>query len=92
VGTFHGLPVYIDPLVPINLGGGTNQDNIYLLKTDDLVLLESPPKVEVFREPYADSLGVLIRMYAYVATILNRHPESIGVITGTGLVTPTFAS
>jgi HK97 family phage major capsid protein len=92
VGTFHGLPVYIDPLVPTNLGAGTNQDNVYLLKTDDLVLLESAPKTEVFREPYADSLGVLIRLYAYVATILNRHPESIGVMTGTGLVTPTFAS
>jgi HK97 family phage major capsid protein len=92
VGTMHGLPVYIDPLVPINLGAGTNQDNVYLLKTDDLVLLESPPQAEVFREPYADSMGVLFRLYAYVATILNRHPESIGVLSGTGLITPTFAS
>jgi HK97 family phage major capsid protein len=92
VGTMHGLPVYIDPLVPINLGAGTNQDNVYLLKADDLVLLESAPQTEVFREPYADSLGVLVRLYAYAATILNRHPESIGVLSGTGLVTPTFAS
>lgn len=92
VGTFHGLPVYIDPQVPINLGAGTNQDNVYLLRTDDLVLFESAPQVETFREPYADSLGVLFRMYAYVGTILNRHPESIGVLSGTGLVTPTFAS
>lgn len=92
VGTFHGLPVVIDPLVPTNLGAGTNQDIVYLLKTDDLVLLESAPQTQVFEQPYADSLGVLFRMYAYVATILNRHPESIGVLTGTGLVTPTFAS
>lgn len=92
VGYFHGLPVIIDPLVPTNLGAGTNQDIVYLLKTDDLVLLESAPKTEVFREPYSDSLGVLFRMYGYVATILNRHSESIGVLTGTGLVPPTFAS
>lgn len=92
VGTFHGLPVILDPLVPTNLGAGTNQDIVYLLKTDDLVLLESAPQTEVFRETYSDSLGVLFRMYAYVATILNRHPESIGVLTGTGLVTPTFNS
>jgi HK97 family phage major capsid protein len=92
VGTMHGLPVVIDPLVPTNLGAGTNQDAVYLLKTDDLVLLESEPRAEVFNQPYADSLGVLFRLYAYVATILNRHPESIGVLTGTGLVTPTFAS
>lgn len=92
VGTFHGLPVYIDPVVPVNLGAGTNQDNVYLLKTDDLVLFESTPQAEVFRETYADSVGVLFRMYGYVGTILNRHTESIGVISGTGLVTPTFAS
>lgn len=92
VGYLHGLPVYIDPLVPITGGAGTNQDNVYLLKTDDLVLLESAPQVEAFREPYADSLGVLFRLYSYVATILNRHPESIGVLTGTGLVTPVFAA
>jgi HK97 family phage major capsid protein len=92
VGTMHGLPVVIDPLVPTNLGAGTNQDIVYLLKTDDLTLLESPPQAEVFREPYADSMGVLFRLYAYVGTILNRHTESIGVLTGTGLVPPTFAS
>jgi HK97 family phage major capsid protein len=92
VGTFHGLPVVIDPLVPINLGAGTNQDIVYLLKTDDLVLLESAPQTEVFRAPYADTLGVLFRLYAYVGAILNRHPESIGVLTGTGLVTPTFSA
>lgn len=92
VGYFHGLPVYIDPNNPVNLGAGTNQDNVYLLKTDDLVLFESEPQAEAFRETYADTVGVLFRMYAYVGTILNRHTQSIGVITGTGLVTPTFAS
>ena len=90
VGTMHGLPVVLDPLVPITLGAGTNQDIVYLLKTDDLVLLESPPRAEVFREPFADSLGILFRLYGYVATILNRHPESIGVLSGTGMVAPVF--
>jgi HK97 family phage major capsid protein len=92
VGYFHGLPVYIDPLVPVNTGAGTNQDVVYLLKLDDLVLFESQPRAEVFRETYADSVGVLFRMYGYVGTILNRHTESLGVISGTGLVTPVFAS
>lgn len=92
VGYFHGLPVYIDPNAPINLGSGTNQDNVYLVKADDLWLFESQPQPEAFRETYADSVGVLFRLYAYVGTMLNRHTESIGVVTGTGLVTPTFAS
>jgi HK97 family phage major capsid protein len=92
VGTLLGVPVVIDPLVPSNLGAGTNQDIVYLLKADDLVLLESSPQTEVFREPYADSLGVLVRLYAYAATVLNRHTESIATISGTGLVTPVFNS
>jgi HK97 family phage major capsid protein len=92
VGTFQGLPVVIDPLVPTNVGAGTNQDVVYLIKADDLVLFESAPQVEMFREPYADSMGILFRLYAYVGTILNRHPESIGVLTGTGLTPPSFQS
>ena len=89
-GEFLGLPVYIDPNLPINRGAGTNQDDVYLLKQDDLWLFESTPQVEAFREPYADSVGVLLRIYAYVGTILNRRPNSIATITGTGLVTPVF--
>jgi HK97 family phage major capsid protein len=91
-GYFLGLPVYIDPNSPANLGSGTNQDNVYLIKQDDLWLLEGAPKAEAFRETYADSVGVLFRMYGYIGTILNRYTQSIAVITGTGLVTPTFAS
>jgi hypothetical protein len=82
--------VVIDPLVPTTVN--TSQDVVYLIKADDLVLLESGPSTEVFREPYADSLGVLVRLYAYVATVLNRHTESIGILTGTGMAAPTFAS
>jgi HK97 family phage major capsid protein len=90
VGTMHGLPVYIDPQIPTNLGAGTNQDPVYLLKTDDLLLLESGPTAEVFRETYADSLGILFRLYSYVGTVLNRHTESLAVLLGTGMVAPTF--
>ncbi|GAC1373726.1 MAG: hypothetical protein NVSMB4_00600 [Acidimicrobiales bacterium] len=90
VGNFLGLPVAIDPLIPTNVGAGTNQDNVYLLKADDLWLMESTPQVEVFREPYADSMGVLFRLYSYLGAIWNRQTFSLAVITGTGLVAPTF--
>ncbi|MGZ6836773.1 MAG: phage major capsid protein [Blastococcus sp.] len=90
VGLFLGLPVYIDPNLPTNLGAGTNQDRVYLLKQDDLWLMESAPRMEVFRETYADSVGVLFRLYSYVGTILNRITSSIAYIDGTGLVAPTF--
>lgn len=90
VGTFLGLPVAIDPLMPTNFGAGTNQDRVYLLKQDDLWLFESPTTAEVFREPYADSMGVLFRLYSYLGTILNRQAYSIAYIDGTGLTPPAF--
>ena len=87
---FLGLPVYIDPQVPTNLGAGVNQDEVFLLKQDDLYFFESPTSAESFRAPYADTLGVLFRLYAYVGTILNRYNSSIGTLNGTGLIAPTF--
>ena len=90
VGTFLGLKVVIDPLIPTTLGAGVNEDRVYLLKQDDLWLFESPVTAEVFREPYADSMGVLFRLYAYVGTVLNRQTSSIAYIDGTGLVAPVF--
>lgn len=87
---FLGLPVYIDPQIPVNLGAGTNQDEVFLLKQDDLWFFESPTQAESFRAPYADTLGVLFRLYAYVGTILNRYTTSIATMNGTGLAAPTF--
>jgi HK97 family phage major capsid protein len=89
-GNFLGLPVVIDPNLPTNLGAGTNQDEIFLVKADDLWLFESQPKAEVFRETYADSVGVLFRLYSYAGTILNRYGSSIATMNGVGLVAPTF--
>lgn len=89
--TFLGLPVFIDPQLPTNLGAApSNQDEVFLLKQDDLWLFESPVVPEVFREPFAGSLGVLFRLYSYVGTILNRYGTSIATMNGTGLSAPTF--
>ena len=89
VGVVHGVPVVIDPQVPTTVS--TNQDVVYLIKADDLLLFESNLRFATFVEPYADSLGVLFRLHNYVGTMLNRHPESIGMLTGTGLAIPAFA-
>jgi len=90
VGTFLGLPVVIDPLMPTGFGTGLNQDRVYLVKADDLWLFESSPRAESFRETYSDSLGVLYRMFSYVGTVLNRQAASIAYIDGTGLTPPAF--
>jgi len=90
VGTLLGLPVYLDPNIPTNTGAGTNQDTIIAGRFSDLVLFEGAQRAEAFRETKADQLSVLFRLYNYAAIITERYPKSIGLVTGTGLVTPTF--
>lgn len=90
-GSLFGLPVYLDPNLPTNLGAGTNQDVILGLRANDMWLWESSLKADAVTATYADSLGVLFRVYAYSAAIPDRYPASVGIISGTGLVAPTFA-
>ncbi len=90
VGTLQGLPVYVDPNIPINLGAGTNEDRIITLRSSDVIFFEGTPQAEAFRETKADQLSVLLRFYNYAALHASRYPKAISVISGTGLVTPTF--
>lgn len=90
VGEVQGLPVYVDPNIPTNLGAGTNEDRIIIAKADDVILFEGTPRAEAFRETKADQLSVLLRFYNYVALHSERYPKSISVVAGTGLVAPTF--
>jgi HK97 family phage major capsid protein len=90
VGTLLGLPVYLDANIPTNSGAGTNQDTIIAGRFSDLVLFEGTQRAEAFRETKADQLSVLFRLYNYAAIVTERFPKSIGLVTGTGLVTPTF--
>lgn len=90
VGSMHGLPVFVDANIPTNLGTGTNEDRIIVAKADDVILYESLPRAEAFREPLANQMSVLLRVYEYIALHSARYPKSISVISGTGLVAPTF--
>lgn len=90
VGQFQGLPVFIDPNIPTNLGAGTNEDRVIILRSDDVILFEGTPQAEAFRETKAEQLSVLLRFYNYAALHSERYPKSIAVISGTGLIAPTF--
>jgi HK97 family phage major capsid protein len=90
VGNIAGMDVFVDPSIPVNLGAGTNQDVIYVFKRSDVWLWESELRAESFTQPYADTMGVLFRLFAYSALIPDRYGSSIVAITGTGTVTPTF--
>jgi HK97 family phage major capsid protein len=90
LGNFQGIDWYGDPNLPINLGGGTNEDRIVIVRSTDVILYEGTPRSETFRETKADQLSVLLRFYNYAALHASRYPKSISVISGTGLATPTF--
>ena len=91
VGTLLGMDCYTDANIPVNLGAGSNQDVILMFPRDDLMLWQSPIQAESFEAPYADSMGILFRAFSYQALITDRYLASLGQITGTGLVTPTYA-
>jgi HK97 family phage major capsid protein len=90
VGHIMGLPVYVDATIPTNQGAGTNQDVIVVARMADLMLWEGNVKAEAFAQTYAAQMSVFVRLYNYMSFQAARYPASISVISGTGLVAPTF--
>jgi HK97 family phage major capsid protein len=92
VGTIQGVPVYVDANIPTNLGAGTNEDRIIVVRGDELFIYEdaSGPYLETFRDVGSGNLTVRFRLHNYWAQLNARRPKAISVISGTGLATPTF--
>lgn len=89
-GELLGLPVYLDPNIPVTVGAGTNQDVVYVLRASDCWLYESAIQSASFDATYADQATVLFRILGYAAFIPDRYGKSVNAINGTGLVTPTL--
>jgi hypothetical protein len=85
LGPVGGLPVYVDGALPTTVSG--DQDLVVVGRPSDLLVLQSDPIYEVFREPYAAQLAVQIRARVYIAAII-RYPDSFATILGTGLADP----
>jgi HK97 family phage major capsid protein len=85
-GEYRGISVYLDPLIPANLGAGTNQDEVFVLESQQVNLYESTPMIEAFRETYSNQLSLFVRVYEYVGIIANRLPKAISAVTGTGMI------
>ncbi len=86
-GTLRGVPVVLDPSIPQNLGTGTNQDEIFVIKADDIWLWEGTPTADVLVETYGAQLSVLYRYWNYYAFTAARYTQATAVISGTGLAT-----
>jgi hypothetical protein len=85
-GDYRGVPVFLDPLIPNNLGAGTNQDEVFVLDSQQINLYESAPAIETFDQTYANQMSMFIRIYEYYGIIANRLPKAISLISGTGMI------
>lgn len=92
VGRMHGLPVYTDANIPTNLGAATNEDRIIALAAPLVHLFErtSDPVTLSFEQQAGTSLQVQLIVYGYSAFTNGRYPAATGVVSGAGLVPPTF--
>ena len=89
VGYLLGLPVFVDPSISIVQGAGT-EDSIILARFDDAILFEGQPRTRVMFEIGSQTLTARFQLYNYVAFTAGGYPGGIAVVTGTGLIAPTF--
>src|SRR5207244_304219 len=86
----NGLKVCVDNNTITNDGVGTNQDQIYVLASEEVHLWEDPNAPILIRaeQPNAANLGILLVAYSYFAYTVQRYANNPSVIKGTGLVAP----
>lgn len=87
-----GLGVIIDPNITTVQGAGTNEDEIYVVVTDELILAEGQLRARVLTEVLSGTLQVRLQLYAFSAFVSNRRPKTICRISGVGLAAPAFPS
>lgn len=85
-----GVPVMLDLSVPTNLGAGTNEDRIIATRMFDHILFEGQPRARAMSEVLSGNLQVRLQVYTYAAATFGRFPAATSIVSGTGLVTPTF--
>jgi hypothetical protein len=85
-----GIPVIVDASIPNTKGAGTNQDEVYVYRSEHLHLRESVPTLRIFPEVLSSKLEVRYQAYAYYNVIAGRLPKAISIIEGTGLAAPAF--
>ena len=88
VGTWHGLPVFLDQNMPTTLGGGT-EDAVITFRGADHLLFEGALRTRALPEVLSGTLTVRLQVYAYSSLILGRFPAGVSKITGTGLAAPS---
>ena len=89
VGSIQGVPVITDPNVRTNQGAGTNQDEIIVGYRSDWLLWENAIREFTFEQPVGPQ-SVQLALYGNHAFSAARYPTGTALISGVGLVPPTF--
>jgi HK97 family phage major capsid protein len=90
-GSIQGLPVYVDPSIPTNLGSNTREDVILVLRTSEMYLYEEgAPRTRVFEDVGSNTITIRLQLFGYFAFAGGRYPSAIATIGGTGMDPPTF--
>ncbi|MFE7559662.1 phage major capsid protein [Kitasatospora sp. NPDC057500] len=85
-GRIVSLPTLLDGNIPSNLGAGTNESRIITARTSDLYLWEGSMRTRVLQEVLSGTLQVRFQVWNYFAFMADRRPESVSVISGTGVI------
>lgn len=80
-----GTPVILAGNMPTTLGGGTETRTI-TLRTPDIYLWEGGMRTRILTEVLSGTLQVRCQVYNYLALMSERRPQSISVISGTGMI------
>ena len=85
VGNIAGLPVIVDGNVPTNLGAGTDEDAVIIMRSDDVILWENgggAPMLARYDSVGSANLTIKIIAFGYSAFMV-RDPNSVCKLQGT---------
>jgi HK97 family phage major capsid protein len=92
LGNLRGFPYLTTTQIPINLGGGTNASELYLVDASEFILAEAPTfELTVSMEAAYDDGGTVKAAFSQDAAVFRlitehdtemRHRESVGYLSG----------
>ena len=87
-----GLPVVTSGKISTGAGSGGNEDVIFIVRRGDMLLFEDAGQPVMTRMDQTSGLNLTITLiaYQYACFIGGRYPASVSMISGTGLVAPSF--
>jgi HK97 family phage major capsid protein len=85
VGYILGTPVYIDQMIPTNLGAGTNESRMIGGRFSESWLLHGMPRVAVSEHANFGSDQTTFRVTQDRGFTCARHKGAVSIVDGTGL-------